>query len=100
MVTERPASSGAIVGAYLVAYLVASLLALAGCGGGGGGSPAVSFSFANGSATMLESDGPTDVTVVLHTSLPVTAQDVTVQVTDAGSGTATSRGLRGLARRD
>src|SRR5262245_29934152 len=85
MVKVRPARNGALAGSSLV--LVALLGA---CGGGGGGSPAVSFSFASDAGTMLESDGPTDVTVVLHTTQPVTAEDVTIQVADAGSGTATS----------
>jgi hypothetical protein len=63
--------------------------ALGACGSGGGGSD-VSFSFASAAATLAESDGPTDVQVVLHTVLPALVEDATVEVADAGSGTATS----------
>src|SRR6185436_8799369 len=54
-----------------------------------GGSP-VSFSFASGATTLSEAAGATDVQVVLHTSLPALTEDVTVEVVDAGTGTATS----------
>jgi hypothetical protein len=85
MVTERPAPSGAFIGTGLVV-----LALLAGCSSGGGGTPDVSFSFASAAATLLESDGPTDVTVVLHTTLPALDEDVTVEVVDLVNGTATS----------
>src|SRR5262245_44131013 len=85
MVIERPVGNGVLVAGGLV------LLGLfASCGGGGGGTPEVSFSFASPAATMLESDGPTNVTVVLHTTLPALDEDVTVEVADAATGTATS----------
>src|SRR5262249_29869498 len=72
------------------AVLVASC-ALAGCGGGGGGGgSAVSFSFGATGAIVSESDGATSIDVVLHTTLPATTADASVDVVDAGSGTATS----------
>jgi hypothetical protein len=88
MVIERPVGSGVLVAAGLV--LLGLCASCGGGGGGGGGTPEVSFSFASAAATMQESDGPTNVTVVLHTSLPALDEDVTVQVADAATGTATS----------
>ncbi len=69
----------------LVGLMLAS--ALGACGGGGGGS-AVTFSFVNGSVTLPESAASQSLQVVMHTSLPALTADVTVEVVDAGTGTA------------
>src|SRR5262245_61459316 len=81
----RPVRIGAHVGAGLLL-----LGSLAGCNGGGngaGGNPAIAFSFASGDGTLAEGDGPTSVQVVLHAAAPLEA-DASVEVVDAGSGTA------------
>src|SRR5688572_13090901 len=70
--------------------LCAGALVLAGCGGGGGGSGSdVRFSFPSASSSLEESASPLRVTVVLSTSVPELAADVTVEVYDVGTGTAT-----------
>lgn len=82
---QRLVRSGAFVGAGL---LVLTLLGA--CSGGGGGAPAVGFSFASATATVDESDGPTGLQVVLHTTQASLAMDASVDVVDLGTGTATS----------
>jgi hypothetical protein len=70
---------------------LALALALGACGGGGGGGGnGISFSFTSASTTLPESAAAQNVMVVLHTTEPTLAADVTVEVADAGSGTATS----------
>lgn len=69
----------------------AALVALAACGGGGGEeTPPVAFSFASSGATMDEGAAPLALSVVLHTTLAELSSEVSVQVVDAGTGTATS----------
>jgi len=72
----------------LVGIVLSAVLGSCGGGGGGGGSD-VSFSFALASAPLSENAGPTNVLVVLHTPSPLLA-DVSVEVADAGTGTATA----------
>jgi len=87
----RSVGRGALLGAGLLATGLlggCSLGGRSGDGTGGGGSPAVSFSFASSAATLAESDGPASVQVVLHAMPPVLEADVTVDVADAGTGTA------------
>lgn len=70
-----------------------SALAVA-CSGGGssGGSatPPISVSFASSGASVNEGAAPLTVGVVLHTSVGPTTSAITVDVVDAGGGTATS----------
>ncbi len=65
-------------------------LALGACGGGGGGGAPVNFSFVSGTATLAEDAPASNVQLILHSSLGATTADVTVEVVDAGTGTATS----------
>jgi hypothetical protein len=70
--------------------VVASTLSLlSGCGGGGGGSSGPSASFALSAAATPEDAGVSSLNVVLHTSLPL-EEDLSVDVVDLGTGTATS----------
>jgi len=66
-------------------------LLLAACGGGGGGGGSnVSFGFQAAGLTLAESDGAASVTVELNLLLPALPADVSVEVYDLGTGTATS----------
>ena len=72
----------------LAGLTLASMLGA--CGGGGGGGAPVSFSFASSTVTLAEDAATNDVVIVLHCTFPSLTEDVTVEVTDAGTGTATS----------
>jgi len=75
----------------LRAMALAACCSIAGCGGGGGGSsPSVMFSFTQSSGTLAEGGAPLTLTVVLHTTLASLPGAASVDVVDAGSGTATS----------
>ncbi|HEX6886266.1 MAG TPA: M12 family metallo-peptidase [Planctomycetota bacterium] len=70
---------------------LATTLLLAACGGGGGGGSAnVSFGFQAAGLTLAESDGAVSVTVELNLLLPELPADVSVEVYDLGTGSATS----------
>ncbi len=69
-------------------FLLAAFAGACGSGGGGGG-PAVSFTFASGSGTLAEDEPALLVEVVLHTPAAL-AEEASVVVADAGTGSATS----------
>ena len=79
-----------------VRALARTLLLSVGCslaacsGGGGGSSPSVMFSFTQSSGTLAEGGAPLALTVVLHTTLASLPMAASVDVVDAGSGSATS----------
>ncbi|NOT28976.1 MAG: hypothetical protein HOP15_00850, partial [Planctomycetes bacterium] len=77
---------------WIRSFLTAGIaLALGACGGGGGGGGApVSFSFVSGTTTLAEDAPANAVQIVLHSSLGALSEDVTVEVVDAGNGTALS----------
>ena len=74
-----------------------SNLVLAGCGSDGNRSEAngltaareTYFTFALSAGTLAESDGPTGIEVVLHTSRGALAEHATVDVIDLETGSAT-----------
>jgi hypothetical protein len=77
--------------AHIRAFLFLGTLTLAGCGGGGGGGGSdVSFGFQGASLALDESAGASNVTVELNSFLPALPSDVSVEVVDLGTGTATS----------
>lgn len=66
---------------------------LAGCSGGGDAAAEAlgsTVAFSNSGGTAAESGGLATVTVVLTTPLPATITELTVDVVDAGTGSATS----------
>lgn len=71
-----------------------TVMTVASCGGGGSGggasAPTVSVSFSSDASTLVEGGSAATVTVVLHTSLPSLTTAASVDVLDAGAGTATS----------
>jgi len=76
-------------------FLGAALAVSAGCSGGGGGSgslPDVSFSFAGSSGIAPEGGAGLTVTVELSTTRASLGEDVTVEVVDLATGTATAAG--------
>src|SRR5262245_6807192 len=73
------------------ALAVGGVLVLASCHRGGGGRAGdVRFVFQDAALSTSESDAPAGVTVVLRTSPPVLSSDVSVEVFDLGTGTATA----------
>src|SRR5262245_39648684 len=70
---------------------IVACLALAGCPhGGGGSSPDISISFAISATALPEDATSVSVQVVLHTVFPELVDPVSVDVFDAGTGTAAS----------
>jgi len=75
------------------ALLVCSAFALATCSresGFGANGADVSLAFQSAALTMREGDAPSGLTVVLTTSAPVLPANVSVEVVDLGTGSATS----------
>ncbi len=72
--------------------LFMSCAAWAACSGGGSGaeSPPVAFAFTTAGVTTAEGAAPIQVSVVLRTTYAALPTDVSVNVVDATSGTATS----------
>jgi len=77
--------------AVLPALALAGLALLpVACGGGGGGGSPVTFTFETSAAQLSEGAPPTDVEIVLHTTFPALDEEVSVDVVDLGTGSATS----------
>lgn len=78
--------------ATVVAWVATTFAACGGGGSGGGSSntPTVSVSFSQGATTIVEGASAATVSVVLHTTLSSLTTAASVDVQDAGTGTATS----------